>query len=112
MSSHVTTVAGGGMFTIEDVTTRGLRRQSEVAKDIAARRGETIDNGVPVPVSLTPESIKTFFSKKRDETIDPHEKGVYDQTIRWIDELFDTKKKLVAAESKLDMNTKKMEEDI
>lgn len=99
MANNVTTTRNS-MFRVEDVSTKGLRKQSEIDKEIARERGITPE-AIPVPVSLTPESVKTFFSKKKEEVSDANEKKVYDLMIKWVDELADTKKKLASAESKL-----------
>lgn len=99
MNGEMTTAAKG-MFRVQDVSLRNPRRQSEVAKEIAAEKG-IAPGEVRAPVSLTPESVKSFFSKKAESTTNPDEKKIYTQTIAWINECFDLRKKVVFLESKL-----------
>lgn len=91
------TTARRGMFRVEDVSFRNPRKQSEVAKEIAAERGIS-EQSISAPVSLTPEQVKAFYAAKRAETYDTNEKRVYDLTIKWIDELFVFKKQKTAEE--------------
>ena len=96
-------VTTAGFLKVEDVTFRGSRSQSDVIKDLEERFGSDPDNesGVAVaPVSLTPEQVKNFYEQKISSTSNPQEKKLYAQTIRWIDDMLETKKKLVALELK------------
>lgn len=94
---NVTTTRSG--FRVEDITFKNARQQSEILKEIEQEEGvET--TSVQAPVSLTPEQVKAFYMLKITATTDSNEKRVYAQTIRWIDELLDTKKKLFALEAK------------
>lgn len=99
MSNNMTTT---GHIRVEDITFKGARQQSQVIEDIKARHGEDqVEVGdVKVPVSMTPEAVKSFYEQKIAETRNPNEKKIYAQTIRWIDECLDAKKKLVALELK------------
>lgn len=99
MSKNMTTT---GNIRVEDITFRGARQQKKVIEEIAERHGDTTDStgSVTVPMSLTPEAVKTFYAEKIVETRDVNEKKIYTQTIRWIDECIETKKKLVALELK------------
>lgn len=100
MSNPNMTTAYGGHFPTKDITFKNARRQSEVAREIAEQKGATITpDGVPVPVSLTPEQVKKFFTSKC-EVVEPTERRVYQQAIVWIDELLDTRKRLIALELK------------
>lgn len=100
MSNPNMTTAYGGHFPVHDITFKNARRQSEVAREIAEERGDnTTPDGVTVPVSLTPEQVKKFLTAKC-EVVEPNERRVYQQAIRWIDELLDTRKKLTALEMK------------
>ena len=96
MRSRVTTVKNG--FRVEDITFHGGRNQSEILNEM----GETqIDEGdIPIPVSHTPEQIKTFFENKKNAAISSNEKAIYDQTIKWIDEYLELHKKVIALELK------------
>lgn len=94
--SHVTTTRNG--FRTEDITFRGARLQSEILKEIEPE--EIPEEEVKAPVSLTPEQVKMFYVSKIAVARDSNEKRVYAQTIKWIDELLETKKKLFALESK------------
>lgn len=111
MSKTMTTT---GHIRVEDVTFKGARQQSEVLKEIAERKGsdQSYAGNVQVPVSLTPESVKSFYEEKIAETNDDREKKVYKQTIRWIDDMLDTKKKLVALELKYQNADEEMPDDI
>lgn len=96
MSSMTTTRNG---FKTEDITFKGARRQSEILKEVEDNE-EVSDSNVQAPVSLTPEQVKAFYMLKISSAVDSNEKRVYAQTIRWIDELLETKKKLFALEAK------------
>lgn len=96
MSNRVTTTQNG--FRVEDITFRKARRQCEIDNEIDPVEAEQEE--VKAPVSLTPEQVKEFYSQKIAVAKDSNEKRVYSQTIKWIDELSDTKKKLFALESK------------
>lgn len=95
--SQVTTTRNG--FRVEDITFKGARRQCEIENEIE-RDEDTDISDVQAPVSLTPEQVKAFYMLKIANAKDSNEKRVYAQTIRWIDELLETKKKLFALEAK------------
>lgn len=95
--SQVTTTRNG--FRVEDITFKGARRQCEIENEIEREEGDTTSD-VQAPVSLTPEQVKAFYLLKITNAKDSNEKRVYAQTIRWIDELLETKKKLFALEAK------------
>ena len=95
--NDVTTTKNG--FRTEDVTFRHARQQSEIDKEIS-HNTEQNEEDIQVPVSLTPEQVVAFYLLKIQCAKDSNEKRVYAQTIRWIDELLDTKKKLFALEAK------------
>ena len=95
MSNRMTTTNG---FRVEDVTFRNARRQCEIDNEI--EREEVEEESVQAPVSLTPEQVKAFYMLKIDKAKDSNEKKVYAQTIRWIDEMLETKKKLYVLESR------------
>ena len=97
MSNNVTTTKNG--FRVEDITFRGARRQCEIENEIEHEEDNNSQD-VQAPVSLTPEQVKSFYILKIASSKDSNEKRVYAQTIRWIDELLDTKKKLFALEAK------------
>ena len=94
--SNVTTTKNG--FRVEDVTFKNARRQCEIDNEI--EREESVEEEVQAPVSLTPEQVKAFYMLKIANAKDSNEKKVYAQTIRWIDEMLETKKKLFALENK------------
>ena len=94
--SHVTTTRNG--FRTEDITFKHARRQSEILNEI--EQEEVTEETVKAPVSLTPEQVKMFYVSKIAVARDSNEKRVYAQTIKWIDELLETKKKLFALEAK------------
>lgn len=93
----MTTTRNG--FKVEDITFRNARKQSEILKEIDSEE-EDIQDTVKAPVSLTPEQVKEFYHAKIAVAKDSNEKRVYSQTIRWIDEMLNTKKKLLALEAK------------
>lgn len=95
--SRVTTTQNG--FRVEDITFRNARQQSEILREMGE---EVIEEGdsIKAPVSLTPEQVKSFFQSKIAVAKDSNEKRLYSQTIVWIDELLETKKKLIALEAK------------
>ena len=109
MRNNVTTTMNG--FRVEDITFKGARRQCEIDNEIEHEDGENI-NDVQAPVSLTPEQVKSFYMLKITNSKDSNEKRVYAQTIRWIDELLDTKKKLFALEAKEVVDNDGTSEDI
>lgn len=95
--NNVTTTKNG--FKVEDITFRGARKQSEIEKELD-QNTDSQEEEVKAPVSLTPEQVKSFYTQKISVAKDSNEKRVYSQTIKWIDELAETKKKLFALESK------------
>lgn len=95
--SNVTTTKNG--FRVEDITFKNARRQSEILKEMDREEVDEND-GVVAPVSLTPEQIKDFYLQKISVARDSNEKRVYSQTIRWIDEMLDLRKKVFAYEAK------------
>lgn len=94
--SNVTTTKNG--FRVEDITFRKARQQSAILDEM--EYVEEQEDDVKAPVSLTPEQVKAFYMLKIANAKDSNEKRLYAQTIRWIDELLETKKKLFALESK------------
>ena len=94
--NDVTTTRNG--FRVEDITFKNARRQCEI--DNETDNSEEVEVSIQAPVSLTPEQVKSFYMLKIASAKDSNEKRVYAQTIRWIDELLDTKKKLFAFEAK------------
>lgn len=94
--SNVTTTKNG--FRTEDITFRNARLQSAILDEM--EHEEVPESEVKAPVSLTPEQVKIFYLAKIASAKDSNEKRVYAQTIRWIDELLETKKKLFALEAK------------
>lgn len=86
-------------FRVEDITFRGARQQSAILDEIE-RNEEEDQTDVKAPVSLTPEQVKMFYVQKISTAKDSNEKRVYAQTIKWIDELLETKKKLLSLEAK------------
>lgn len=95
--NKVTTTMNG--FRVEDITFRNARRQSEIENEIEDY-AEGGSNDVKAPVSLTPEQVKGFYTSKIENTRDINEKKLYEVTIRWIDDMLETKKKLIALENK------------
>ena len=95
--SNVTTTQNG--FRVEDITFRGARQQSEILNEIEQNEDNNASD-IQAPVSMTPEQVKAFYMLKIANAKDSNEKRVYAQTIRWIDELLETKKKLFTLESK------------
>lgn len=96
MSNNMTTTLKG--FRVEDITFKNARRQCEIDKEIDNPEDE--EGVVKAPISLTPEQIKDFYRMKISLSKDSNEKRVYSQTIDWIDELSEVKKKLFLLESK------------
>lgn len=94
--NDVTTTRNG--FRVEDITFKNARRQCEIDNEV--EKSEETEDSIQAPVSLTPEQVKSFYMLKISSAKDSNEKRVYAQTIRWIDELLDTKKKLFALEAK------------
>ena len=93
---NTTTTKNG--FRVEDITFKSARRQSQIESEIDTE--EIVEDNIKAPVSLTPEQVKSFYTQKIEVARDSNEKRVYSQTIKWIDELLETKKKLFALESK------------
>ncbi len=87
-----------GAFRVENVSFKRARKQSEILKE---RQPESVsDSTTDVPVSLTPEQVKNFYSIKANGTLNMGEKRLYEQTIKWIDELFELRKKVAFIEAK------------
>lgn len=98
----MTTVKSG--FRVEDITFRNARRQSAIELEIEKEQPTPLD--IEAPVSLTPEQVKSFYTAKSKDNISLQEKRVYLQTIVWIDELLEVKKKLIALETKEEVRLK------
>lgn len=96
--SRMTTTTNG--FRVEDITFRNARKQSEILKEMDIEETDFSDN-IQVPVSLTPEQVKDYFKQKIEVAKDSNEKRLYSQTIKWIDELAETKKKVFTLEEKI-----------
>lgn len=94
--SQVTTTRNG--FRTEDITFRNARLQSAILDEM--EHEEIPEEEVKAPVSLTPEQVKQFYMSKIAVARDSNEKRLYSQTIKWIDELSETRKKLFALEAK------------
>lgn len=94
--SNVTTTRNG--FRTEDITFKHARLQSAILDEM--EHEDNPEDEVKAPVSLTPEQVKMFYVAKIAVAKDSNEKRVYAQTIRWIDDLLETKKKLFALEAK------------
>lgn len=94
--NNVTTTRNG--FRVEDITFRGMRRQSEINNEISQNNEEVSE--VNAPISLTPEQVKAFYRDKISQTKNTKEIKVYEQTIRWIDDMLEYRKKLVSIEVK------------
>lgn len=94
--SNVTTTQNG--FRVEDITFKGMRKQSEIENEIPHNEGEISE--VNVPISLTPEQVKAFYEDKIVQTRNTRERRVYEQTVKWIDNMLEYRKKLVAIEVK------------
>lgn len=97
MSSNMTTTKNG--FTVEDVTYRRMRMQSQIENEI--EKPEVQEVHVKAPVSVTPEQISDFYKVKILQARDSNEKRVYSQTIRWIKELQEVKKELAVLKEKM-----------
>lgn len=98
MNNRRTTTTKNG-FKVEDITFKGARKQSEILNELD-EENDGVEESVLVPVSLTPEQVKVFYECKIEVTKNPREKKVYEQTIRWIDEMLTTRKRLLAYEAK------------
>lgn len=94
--SNMTTTRNG--FRVEDITFKNARQQSAILDEM--EHEELPEEDIKAPVSLTPEQVKAFYMLKIASAKDSNEKRVYAQTIKWIDELLETKKKLIAFEAK------------
>lgn len=82
MYSGVTRV---GNLRVEDITFKGARSQSEVAKELLKEQGITnIDRPTPVPKSLTPEQLIKFYEECA--TREPDRATLYVHTTKVIKE--------------------------
>ena len=94
--NSTTTVRRGG-FRVEDITFRNARQQSDILNE-GVEDEFTQKENVEIPKSMTPEQVKTFLLRSIEVASSTDEKRVYSQMIEWIDELIETKKKLVQYE--------------
>lgn len=96
MSAMTTT----GHIRVDDVTFRNGRKQSQILQEIAESRGVDVSEvgDISIPVSLTPEQVKNFYKEKSEAADNVQEKRIYNQTIQWIDEMLDLKKKVISLE--------------
>lgn len=91
MANNMTTTQNG--FRVVDVTFKGARKQSAIDAELGQE--SPVDNNVTVPVSLTPEQVKAFYEAKSDGTHNMNERKLYQQTIKWIDEMLALKKQVI-----------------
>lgn len=97
MNKDSVTLATRG-FRVEDVTFKHARKQEEILKEMGVVQDQ--EEEVVAPVSITPEQVKQFCKDCILVAKDTQTKRVYSQMIKWINELSDTKKKLIAYELK------------
>lgn len=95
--NRATTTKNG--FTVEDITFKHARRQSEVENEIEHEEEPEMD--VKAPVSLTPEQVIDYYKTKIMRSHDSNEKRVYSQTIKWIKEMQTFKKEVLVLREKL-----------
>ena len=107
MKNDVTTTRHG--FVVEDITFRNARKQSAIDSEIESTC--TTATSKEVPISMTPEQVKTFYKNLAEETLNMNEKKVYMTTIKWIDELFNLRKEVVKKDIEIE-TLKKVNEDI
>lgn len=110
MSKSVTTTKNG--FRVDDITFRGVRKQSAIVDELGLNEEYSEEGDVVVPVSLTPEQVITFLNSKSENTHNMNERKLYQQLIKWVEELFDLKKKVVALEEKVATYQRVNEESI
>ena len=99
MSKGVTTTKNG--FRVDDVTFRGVRKQSAIIEELGLNEEYSEEGDVVVPVSLTPEQVTTFLNGKSENTHNMNERRLYQQLVKWVEELFDLKKKVEVLEEKV-----------
>ena len=100
------------MFRTEDITFKNARRQSAVEDELRAENPELYEEDeIEIPVSITPEQVINFYKQKIDVAKDSNEKRLYSQTIKWIIELSDVKKKLNILEAKTSKKAEDTEYD-
>lgn len=99
MSKSVTTTKNG--FRVDDITFKGVRKQSAIIDELGLNEEYSEEGDVVVPVSLTPEQVITFLNGKSENTHNMNERKLYQQLVKWVEELFDLKKKVVALEEKV-----------
>ena len=103
MRDRITTTKNG--FRVEDITFRHARKQSQILDELPQEQIES-GNTAQVPVSMTPEQVISYFESIVDTTRDAHEKKLYTTVIKWIEELFELRKKLLSVEQKLEVYQK------
>ena len=99
MSRGVTTTKNG--FRVDDITFRGGRKQSAIIDELGLNEEYSESGDVVVPVSLTPEQVINFLNGKSENTHNMNERRLYQQLVKWVGELFDLKKKVVALEERV-----------
>ena len=110
MSKGVTTTRNG--FRVDDITFRGVRKQSAIVDELGLNEEYSEEGDVVVPVSLTPEQVITFLNGKSENTHNMNERRLYQQLVKWVEELFDLKKKVVVLEEKVATYQRVNEESI
>ena len=110
MSKGVTTTKNG--FRVDDITFRGVRKQSAIVDELGLNEVYSEEGDVVVPVSLTPEQVITFLNGKSENTHNMNERRLYQQLVKWVEELFDLKKKVVVLEEKVATYQRVNEESI
>lgn len=103
-----------GIFKVEDITFKNARKQSAIKEEIEAEKSEhrkQHKDDIKVPVSLTPEQVKSFLLKRIEYCQDSNEKRLYSQCLMWIDELVVLKRKYIDLEEKFLLAVQQKEDD-
>lgn len=103
------TTARGGMFTVEDVSFHGARRQSEVAKELGITDEEQKE--VNIPASLTPEQLIRFYEESAEKAVETRAKVAYAQTAKYLKDYIALKQKLMKYQTQEFLESRKTKED-
>lgn len=103
------TTASGFIRKVEDITFRGARQQSCIDAEVNNSEGETLEGSIPV--SFTPEQVKSYLRGEITKTKDPDKVRFYEHIISLEDELETLRKENVHLTSKLSLFEKDNEYD-
>ena len=98
----------GKGFKVEDITFRGMRKQSEIEEMVYERN---TSEGVIVPTSFTPEQVKDFLRAKSENVRSEKEKSLYKHLIDILDLFLESRIKINVLENEIEKLNRRLGEN-